>query len=212
MSYIIGVDLDNTIINFDELFHKIALNWGYISLSDKKSKKLIRDKIRRLVDGENKWQKLQAVLYGEKILEAELFKDVGQFFRLCQKSKARVYIISHKTKYASMGRTGVNLRERAFLFLEKNHFFKKEGLSLQKKDVYFEASRIEKIRRIRKLACTHFIDDLAETFLEKEFPEKVEKILYDPHGEDIRLPKVRVFRRWRDINEYFFNKRNREWG
>lgn len=210
--YTIGVDLDNTIINFDELIYRIALDWGLIEPSFKKSKKLIRDKIRRLADGENKWQQLQAFIYGEKILEAKLFKGVRQFFRLCQRSRAKVYIISHKTEYAGIGTTRVNLRQQALSFLERNKFFKKESLFLSRESVYFEASRSEKIRRIEKLGCTHFIDDLTETFNEASFPEKVEKILYDPHGGYSNLSKVRVFARWRDINEYFFNKRNRKWG
>jgi hypothetical protein len=71
--------------------------------------------------------------------------------------------------------------------------------------VYFESTRQAKINRIKQLQCTHFIDDLEETFLEDRFPEDVKKILYAPQTFDTSLKDVRVVTRWKDINNYFFS-------
>lgn len=88
-------------------------------------------------------------------------------------------------------------------------FFKKGGLSLSKNDIFFESTRKEKIFRIRQLLCTHFIDDLEETFSDDSFPKNVKKILYDPHREHLHMQGVLIFRTWDDINEYFFKSEDR---
>lgn len=207
MNYTIGLDLDNTIVSYDNLMHKVALELGLISKNSGKSKKCIRDTIRKLSDGEVKWQELQAIVYGPRMKEAELIKGVEHFFKLCKKNKIKVYIISHKTQFANYDTTRTNLRTAAFDWMERNKFFKEEVFSLLRKNVHFESSRAEKIRRIGQLGCTHFIDDLEETFIESSFPQEIEKILYDPHDEHLHLHAVRVFRTWEDINEYFFNSR-----
>ena len=69
---IIGVDLDNTIISYDNILHSLALNKEYISYNTKKEKRSIRDATRKLPQGEIKWQRLQAAIYGPKINEADL--------------------------------------------------------------------------------------------------------------------------------------------
>lgn len=207
MNYVIGLDLDNTIVSYDKLLNKIALECGLISKNSGKSKKYIRDNIRKLPDGEVKWQELQAIVYGPRMKEAELIKGVDNFLKLCKKNKTKVYIISHKTKFANYDKTRTNLRTAAFDWMERNKFFKEEGFSLSRKNIYFESSRADKIRRIGQMGCTHFIDDLEETFIESSFPKEIEKILYDPHNEHLHLHSVRVFRIWDDINEYFFNSR-----
>lgn len=207
MNYIIGVDLDNTIISYDSLMHRIALELGLISRNTKKSKKHIRDRIRQLQDGEKKWQELQAVAYGQRMDEAQLISGVGKFLRLCRKNKAKVYIISHKTEFANYDRTKINLRTASINWMEKNKFFKGDRLSIHRENVYFESTRAGKIERIKSLKCTHFIDDLEETFAEDSFPKEVQKILYDPNGESSYLQGVMVFSRWEDINEYFFKSR-----
>ena len=60
MHYIIGIDFDNTIISYDNIMHKIALERDLINADVIKSKKHIRDSIRMLPEGEIHWQRLQA--------------------------------------------------------------------------------------------------------------------------------------------------------
>ncbi len=208
MNLVVGVDLDNTIVSYDELLHRVAVEHSLINRSTRKSKRRIRDIIRELPHGDMKWQKLQALVYGPKMKEAELIKGVSKFFRLCKKNDAKVYIISHKTEFASYDKTKTNLRSAAIDWMEKNKFFKDKGLSLSKKDVYFEATRAGKISKIKELRCTHFIDDLEETFLEETFPKEVEKILYDPHQGHKHLVGAKVFASWDGINKYLFSKKS----
>jgi len=67
---VIGVDFDNTLINYDEVFHSRAVDSGLVARDIEKEKSVIRDRVRNLEAGEEKWQKLQAEVYGPGITEA----------------------------------------------------------------------------------------------------------------------------------------------
>ena len=204
-SMVIGVDFDNTIVGYDKAMHRAALQRGLISPEVARSKKLIRDTIRRLPDGEIEWQKLQALVYGPMMSQAELIDGVQVFFECCKRLHVPVYIISHKTEYANFDETGTSLRGAALQWMKAHRFFEIDGLGLSQQAVFFESTRQDKIDRIKRLACTHFIDDLEETFREETFPTDVEKILYSPHERHTALKDVRVVCRWKDISDYFFN-------
>ena len=212
MDRIIGVDFDNTIVNYDDIVHRVAVQRGLIHPNVSKSKKCIRDIILQMPGGEVEWQRLQAVVYGSRMEEARLIDGVQVFFELCKLYKVKVYIISHKTEFARFDETGANLRVVAMAWMKKNRFFETDGLGLPQESVYFEPSRHEKIERIKYLRCTHFIDDLEEIFFENSFPASVEKILYTPHRQDISRQVIsrgaRVFTRWEEICDYFFNAKD----
>lgn len=202
----IGIDFDNTIVSYDDVIYKKALSLKLIDKNIKKNKKNIRDDIRRLLNGEIEWQKLQAFVYGEGMKQAKLIEGVKEFFQACHQAKIPVYIISHKTRYASMDK-GVDLHLAAQEWMRQNGFFEAGGFGLSSAQVFFESTRGEKISRIERLRCTHVIDDLEETFLEANFPKKVQKILYAPHKEKSDLTGVRTFFSWKDIYAYFFSSR-----
>ena len=208
MDYVIGVDFDNTLVSYDDVMYGVALQQGLIHSGTRKSKRDIRDRIRQLPDGEIGWQRLQAIVYGPRMRDARLIDGVQTFFELCQQHKVRVYIISHKTKFAKLDETGTNLRVAALTWMRRNRFFEADGLGLSQKDVYFESTRREKIERISQLGCTHFIDDLEETFLEDSFPMSVEKIPYAPHMQHSSIPGARVFTTWKEISDYLFNAKS----
>lgn len=200
---IIGVDFDNTLVTYDELLHKIAVQRGLIPASAPKSKMSIRDYIRHLPDGEIEWQKLQAIAYGPLIKEAKLIDGVQAFFELCKRNGVKAYIVSHKTEFSRYDETRTNLRTAALGWMAANGFFRTDGLGLAPDAVFFGATRQEKIEHIRALGCTHFIDDLEETFREPTFSAGVEKFLYAPHGH-APLPSVTVVATWQALCEHFF--------
>jgi hypothetical protein len=61
-SLIIGIDFDNTIVLYEDLFHRCALEEGLIRPETPKDKKAIRDEIRQLPQGEARWTILQGVV------------------------------------------------------------------------------------------------------------------------------------------------------
>lgn len=205
MDYIIGVDLDNTLVSYDEVMHRVAVQEGLIPMGAVKNKQDIRDRIQQSPDGELQWRKLQAIVYGPKMGEAKLIDGVRQFFDFCKRHRVKVYIVSHKAEYATLDETGISLRAAAISWMRSNRFFNVDGLGLSEGDVYFESTRREKINRIRQLGCTHFIDDLEETFLEESFPVNVEKILYAPHTRYSSLRGVKIANSWEEMRGYFFD-------
>jgi hypothetical protein len=195
----VGVDFDNTLIDYDALFFDVALRRGLIKDLSLTSKKSIRDAIRLLADGEIEWQRVQGVVYGPRIMEARLMEGVADFFYFCKTENIKVFIISHKTEYAAYDKTRTNLRKSAMGWMTENGFFDERISPLSSLDVFFESARTEKISRIKQLGCTHFLDDLEETFWEKSFPDDITKILYNPHMEKTSLRNVKVVSSWQEI-------------
>jgi len=204
MNYVIGIDFDNTIISYDELMYKSARDRDLIAPECPKNKKAIREAIRALPDGEISWQKIQAMVYGLEIKQAKMFNGVRSFFKACKNTRTPVFIVSHKTKYAAQDNENINLREAALDWMERHQFFDPEGLGLSKEQVYFEPTRKQKISRIKKLDCTHFIDDLIETFIDPTFPENIIKILYSSSAPDVLWLDVETVVSWQEIHNVFF--------
>jgi hypothetical protein len=202
---VIGVDLDNTLACYDELFHFAAHQEGLIEPSLPRNKEKIRDTIRLLPQGESQWTRLQAIVYGPRMSSATAFDGSEDFLRHCAESGARALIVSHKTQFASLDGQQVDLRKAALSWMKAKKFFDPNGCGLSPDDVFFESTRAEKIERIRSLGCTHFIDDLAEVFAERSFPRDVGQLLFAPHGANPPRQDIEVFRTWRELDEFFFH-------
>jgi hypothetical protein len=71
--------------------------------------------------------------------------------------------------------------------------------------VYFESTRMDKIERIKKLKCTHFVDDLEEVFIEESFPSGVKKILYAPGADHSDINGIIIAENWKRIYEHCFS-------
>ncbi len=201
--HIIGIDFDNTVINYDEIMFEMASASNFINGGAHKSKKSIRDNIQKQHDGEYKWQNLQAMIYGPEIGKAKTAEGIIPFLYKCTTNKIPVYIISHKTRHPTMNTAGINLRDTALNWMHVNGFFSSRAIS--RENVFFESTRQKKIGRIKKLKCTHFIDDLEEMFLETTFPTGTFKILYSPHAPFSKSPPFMPVRSWDEITRYFFN-------
>ncbi|MDE2223598.1 MAG: hypothetical protein KGK03_11070 [Candidatus Omnitrophica bacterium] len=203
---IIGVDFDNTLVNYDMAFSHRASELGLISLDRGQHKRELRDRIRLLPDGEKLWQQLQSYVYTQGMAQARLIDGVEDFFAFCQHRDIKVYVVSHKTEHASFAPKEMNLQQIALAWMRANGFFYPGTLGLDLTQVYFESTRAEKIRRIQMLNCTHFIDDLQEVFLEGDFPSGVKKILYAPTPTEALGEDIMIFEDWKGINDYLFSR------
>jgi hypothetical protein len=204
MHQIIGVDFDNTLVSYDDLLERLARERGLVPADTAPGKKTIRDSIRQRPDGEIEWQKLQGIVYGPRMNEAQLIGGAPEFFQACRQHGVRSVIVSHKTEYAGYDDTRTNLRQSALAWMETHRFFESDGLGLRREDVHFASTRAEKIAAIKQIGCTLFIDDLEETYLEPTFPSDVEKLLFAARGH-APVSGVRVCRTWREILDYVFH-------
>ena len=206
MTLAIGVDFDNTIVSYDALMHRAALDRGLITDGPDRTKRAVRDRIRRLPDGEIEWQKLQALAYGPRMREAQPVDGADAFLRRCRRAGIRVFIVSHKTEYAGYDDTRTNLRTAALEWMTAHRFFERDGLDLVPGDVYFESTRGAKIARIGSIGCSYFIDDLEEVFLEPSFPPQVQKILYAPDMALVCTHCATVMPTWQALGDYLFDR------
>lgn len=203
---VIGVDFDNTLVGYHDLMWEIARELGLIGVDVPRTKRAVRDRIRAARDGDAGWQRVQAIAYGPRIKDARLIDGVPAFFAACRGAGVHVCVVSHKTAFSSVDGT-VNLRAAATRWMADHGFFAPDGFGLSEEDVYYEASRPEKVARIAALGCGHFIDDLEETFAEPTFPAAVERILFAPDSAVPSARGVRVCRSWDQITERLFHAR-----
>lgn len=200
----IGIDFDNTIVTYDKVFHRYAVNLGHISKDVPMCKREIRDAIRSLPDGESKWIRLQGLVYGHFIEEAEFSPGVERFFNTCRNNSIRMYIISHKTKYPALG-PQYDLRAAARKWLGKSGLVPGFGLSMD--DCYFVDSLADKLLKIAECRCDYFIDDLVEVLDNEDFPTGVRGILYSPGADPDHSLDITGCHSWDSIHEFIFGGR-----
>ncbi len=203
---VIGVDFDNTIVSYDALFHRIAVERGLIPSSVLVDKTAVRDHLRNL-GNEDQWTALQGLVYGTRIREALAFPGVEEFFARCRSARLAVHIVSHKTRQPVLGPPH-DLHEAALGWLEHAGFFDHASPALPRDRVHFGTTRQEKIAHIRTLGCTTFIDDLEEVFQEPEFPAGVERILFAPQRNAPAPAGVKALTSWAQIENHVFARPN----
>ncbi len=193
----IGIDFDNTIVKYDDIFHKVAFEAGHIPPGFPKSKKKIRDSLRNQ-DREGIWTEMQGYVYGPGMDEAVPFPGVFDFFQYCNKREISLFIVSHKTLFPYAG-PRYDLHQSAFKWLEDHKCLQSDVTGMDRSHVFFELSLSEKIERIRKLGCTHFIDDLPELFSEFSFPKNITCILFSPEKNHTGNLNVSCMENWDHI-------------
>lgn len=200
----IGIDFDNTIISYDEVFCRAAKSQGLIDPAFSGGKQAVRDAIRSLPEGELAWQRLQGQVYGKGLAEATLISGVEAFLRRCRALECTVTVVSHKTEYGHYDPDRVNLRKAAFDWMVSQGLVGSASV-IPPGNVYFEGTRAEKLQRIAALSLTHFIDDLEEVLSDPGFPKSVTRILFSDGEWPGSEPYV-ACSTWSDIERYIFDE------
>jgi hypothetical protein len=178
----IGIDFDNTLIGYDDVFLAAAQERNLVGSGFTGNKQAVRDAIRLLPDGELAWQQLQGHVYGKGIDRAVMFEGVDAFLRRCRAAGHAVFIVSHKTEYGHYDPDRVNLRAAAADWMEARGFFAPDTYAIPRENVFFETTRTHKLRRISALECIYFIDDLEEVLNDPDFPAGVNRVLFAGAG------------------------------
>ena len=134
---LLGFDFDNTLVRYDNLFHKLALEKGLINNNIQASKTKIRDYLRT-IRIKTKSLLLQGEVYGLRILDAEPAEGMLKALKELHESGVRMVLVSHKTKTPYKG-PDYNLRKAAWSWLEKYRFFDKLGLNWKEEQIYLRA-------------------------------------------------------------------------
>lgn len=193
---IIGIDFDNTIIDYNNLFYEAGLSLGVLPDNTVCNKKIIREYLIR-EEREQDWIKIQGIVYGKYIRTAKVMEGFSSFSDHCYGMGWKIFIISHKTRDSIVGEK-FNLHTSALNWLEKNRIFGTDSRGAVVR-VFFEATQSEKISRINQLGCDIMIDDLAEVLLHPDLSRDIIKILYDPHAKNTSNREYFTACRWDQI-------------
>lgn len=203
----IGIDFDNTLARYDEVFLKAAKKFDLVPKNFQGNKQAVRDAIRLTPEGEIAWQKLQGHVYGIGIVSASLFDGVDAFLNHSRAAGSEIFIVSHKTEYGHYDPDHINLRKSALDWMTASGFFCAEGYGIPVTNVHFESTREDKLARIAALNCTHFIDDLEEVLSDPGFPAGVKRILF-AQQHPASAPDAVHCRTWHEISKAVLGERN----
>lgn len=194
----IGIDFDNTIVCYDQVFHLVALEQGVIPAALPRTKERVRDHLRAQGQ-EPVWTAMQGYVYGQRMADADAFPGVLDFLRACRSQGVEAFIVSHKTKTPYLG-PAYDLHAAALGWMEANGLFDPTGIGLPRERVFLEPTKKDKLARIKALGCTHFIDDLPEFLAEADFPCGVERLLFAPTGARSVAPAILPCASWADLS------------
>ena len=166
----IGVDLDNTIIDYKSAFIKINNQLKLNIPLGKINKDKIKKKIIRKFSIQY-WTYIQEEIYGKMIHKIKPNCDLKNFILYFKNTKYNLTILSHKTKISTFS---------------KKYFLRKEALKWIKKKIpyynfevrFFETIQ-EKINFINNKDFSYHIDDLDKIFDHKNFDNKCKRIYFN---------------------------------
>ena len=194
---LLGLDFDNTLICYDTLFHRVAFERGLISSDIPAQKNCVRDYLRQC-NQEDEWTHMQGEVYGARINEAEAFTGMFPTLQMLTQTGISMRIVSHKTLTPYLG-PAYDLHQAARNWLTIQGFFAPSGLNWKNDQVFFELTKIEKVKRIVDLGCSHYIDDLPEIL--EMLPDSIERILFSQTSE-ISVPEGwHLLQNWTDLPE-----------
>jgi hypothetical protein len=172
----LGLDFDNTLISYDALFKKVALEQGLIPETIAANKNAVRDYLRS-EHREDDWTRLQGEVYGNRILDATPYPGMKKVLEYFSKREVPLAIVSHKTKTPFLGEPW-DLHTAARHWLEKEDMHSKLGPNIDRSNTFFELTKEAKRDRIVSLRCTHYVDDLPEILA--MLPASITKIHFSP--------------------------------
>ncbi|MDR3639957.1 MAG: hypothetical protein P4L39_01390 [Humidesulfovibrio sp.] len=193
----IGIDFDNTIVCYDQVFHLVAREQDVIPADLPQTKEKVRDHLRA-IGQEPVWTAMQGYVYGQRMGDVDPFPGVLEFLRACREQGIEVFIVSHKTKTPYAG-PAYDLHAAALGWMEACGLFNPDGIAFPHERVFLEPTKKDKLKRIGDLGCTHFIDDLPEFLGEADFPKGVKRLLFTPGGASSTDPEVVPCASWADI-------------
>jgi hypothetical protein len=197
----IGVDFDNTVVGYDALFHRVAIERGLVQADVTATKLGVRDYLRG-VGREDAWTEMQGYVYGARMQDAIAYPGALQFFAWARQDGHAVFIVSHKTRIPFAGHP-YDLHEAARGWIA-THLERTSPPLLNGSDAYFELTKAEKLARIGRLGLDWYVDDLPEILTAPDFPHLTGRILFDPdliHGAPPDTG-IAVFDSWRSIQSH----------
>lgn len=177
----IGIDFDNTLVNYTSVFYRAALEKGLITVECGQTKFEVKKSLhnRGMFD---EWTMLQGYVYGKCMHMATLFDGVIEFLKGLESSDIPFSIISHKTRIPFIG-PAYDLHKVASEWIKSSEIGSYFKLG---ENLFFEETIDAKLNKISTENMTHFIDDLEEIIYHSEMPKTVETFLFKDNWREIQ--------------------------
>jgi len=166
----IALDLDNTIICYDEAFRAAASQLDCLPGPGIATNKSSIKAAALTCGGNDLWTRVQGLAYGEQIGKATLFLGCSEFVASAQEE---LVILSHKTQFPVLG-DKTDLRAAAANWIQ--------ATPLAALPLHFFDTREAKVAKVSELCPRALIDDLSEVFHTPGFPASTAFILFDPEN------------------------------
>lgn len=188
-----GFDLDNTLIDYS-VPAQIYSSSNNLDLC----KDIIS--LRSLLNSNDpsgrKWQEAQSWLYTEGLAFANPNLGANELCSYLKSKNYKLQIVSHKTTHTPDFSGKKPLRNLSTQWIEKSEL---SNYFLNEKIIHYESTREQKVKKIKSLNLDFFVDDLAEVFLEPEYPKKIISFLICE--SDIDIPWVQKISSLLDIKK-----------
>jgi len=185
----IGIDLDNTIIDYSNAYIKI--NHKFLYIKKKISKKRLKIKIEKIFPNKG-WSKIQEILFGKFIIYCKPYYGFDNFYKKSLKEDHTIYIVSHKTNLSEYSKK-YQIKKAAKSWIFKNI------KDIKKNNIFFEKTILKKIERIKKLKLDIFIDDIHQVLTHEKFDKNCFKILFKDKKKNLKS-----FNSWEKIQKYIY--------
>lgn len=193
---IVGLDLDNTIVCYDDAYEKLAEQFG-VPGEVARNKQAVKHFF--VSTGlESKWTEFQGELYGAGMQYAKPFPGCTEFLSEANGLALEVYIISHRSKVPYAG-PRYDLHSSAREWLSSFSAF----TTILDSSVFFAESKSEKVELIRTLNCQIFLDDLPEILMFPSFPSSCLRVLFnpDPINSEEKNTSLKHIKTWSQFSE-----------
>jgi hypothetical protein len=198
----IGIDLDNTLICYDDAFAVCGRELCLVPDDWSGTKNQMKRHLALNSAGDQNWQRLQGQVYGRGISFAKLFPGVFRFLWRCKFFGATVEIVSHKTKFGHKDEQAIPLREAAKNFLLDAGILSKDQEPLVG-ELRFCTTREEKLDYLSRKRFDWVIDDLPGIVCSEKLPDVTQGLGFDPDGTTDFSNAIRVSS-WGEIDEIIF--------
>jgi hypothetical protein len=203
---LIGLDFDNTIVNYNNAIKRLALARFKLPVNLTVNKISLRNFLRSQ-GREQEWTEFQGELYGPGMRFAAPYKGAIEAMHTLTAAGHNLVIISHRTRIPYAGHP-------YDLHASANHWIRKNLASVSSFSNgtnYFLETQIQKINKIRELGCAAFVDDLPELFDSESFPQNTTKILFTSETPSVNTRHMITISTWQSLPKVIRNNKHKQY-